>query len=71
MQIIPLTNKAKDILGKKKWTLHRFEEKVICFDDQPGYLFVSTEGNWYGVWVRKNNDKDFQLIQEEEICIKT
>lgn len=70
MNIKPLTNKGKDLLGKKKWNLYSYNEKVICFDNQPGYLFVSTDGGWYGIWVKKNNDKDFQLV-EEEICTKT
>lgn len=61
MNLRPLTSKAKDLLGNKTWSLYCFKEKVICFDNQPGYLFISIDNGWSGIWIRKDNDKNFQL----------
>jgi hypothetical protein len=61
MKIITKTNRGKQIVGKKNFILHSFREKVLCFDNLPGYLFVSVDNGWHGVWIRKNNDPDFTL----------
>lgn len=70
MQIKAITNKGKDLIGKRNYVLYEFRKKVMCLDNQPGYLFVSVDEGWSGIWVRKDNDKNFQLIPipKEVVC---
>lgn len=64
MNLIPITNKAKSITAHKDFNLYCFRERVLCFDNQPGYLFVSTTQGWFGIWVREKGDKDFKIEGE-------
>lgn len=64
MNLIPITNKAKSITAHKEFKLQCFREKVICFDNQSGYLFVHKNQGWFGIWVREKEDKDFKLEGE-------
>jgi hypothetical protein len=61
-KIEAISNYGRTILERRKdWVYYTSSEKVLCFDNNPGILFISTNPTWYGVWARKHNDKNFKF----------
>jgi hypothetical protein len=59
MNIVSISKRGKELLGNRKWEFYEYREKVICFDNKSGYLFISKDKGWQGIWVRESGDKDF------------